>query len=63
MTKKVADYLTNNMCLEGVIIEHDKSVYSYFIQIIIERMIGFLTIYVCVQVHISKIIFGKIIIK
>ncbi len=63
MTKKVADYLTNNMCLEGVIIEHDKSVYSYFIQIIIERTIGFLTIYVCVQVHISKIIFGKIIIK
>ena len=46
MTKKVADYLTNNMCLEGVIIEHDKSVYSYFIQIIIERTIGFLTIYI-----------------
>ena len=41
MTEYIADILTKNMITDGLIEEHEKSIYYYSIQVLIERIIGF----------------------
>ena len=45
MTEYIANMLTKNMYMDGLIEESDESIYSYSIQLIIEKIIGFSAIY------------------
>ena len=45
MTEYIADILTKNMITDGLIEEHEKSIYYYSIQVLIERIIGFSAIF------------------
>lgn len=45
MTEYIADILTKNMFTDGLIEEHEKSIYYYSIQVLIEKIIGFSAIF------------------
>ena len=45
MTEYIANMLTKNMYMDGLIKESEESIYSYSIQLIVEKIIGFSAIY------------------
>ena len=45
MTEYIANMLTKNMYMDGLIEESEESIYSYSIQLIVEKIIGFSAIY------------------
>lgn len=45
MTEYFANMLTRTMCMDGLIEESDEEIYSYSIQVIFEKIIGFSAIY------------------
>ena len=57
MTEYIANMLTKNMYMDGLIEESDESIYSYSIQLIIEKIIGFSAIYMIAE---NPIIFSII---
>lgn len=45
MTEYIANMLTKNMYMDGLIKESEESIYSYSIQLIVEKIIGFSAIF------------------